>query len=313
MISVEDLQLLDTLARCPTLTAAARMLNVTPPALSMRLKKLETAVGVALAVRSARRLSFTAEGEALATRARDLLEQIEQLPAGLRGGTGALSGRLRISASFGFGRQHLAPLVARFAAAHPGVDISLDMLETPWPDRREVDVVVHIGSVKDSSWVAHPLAPNERWVCASPDYLQACAPPAHPRDLVDHPCICIRENNEDVTLWHYARRVGAASDRTVPASALRVTSSLTTNDGETARRWAEAGLGVVLRSEWDVAESLAHGRLVRLLQEWDFGRPGVLALVPGRKGMSPRVQAFIAFLQDAFRPRPPWRLPIIGP
>lgn len=307
MISVEDLQLLDTLARCPTLTAAARALNVTPPALSMRLKKLETTLGVSLAVRSARRLSFTAEGETLAGRARELLEQLEHLPEGLRGGTGALSGRLRVSASFGFGRQHLAPLAARFAMAHPEVDISLDMLETPWPDRRDVDVVVHIGSVKDSSWVAHPLAPNERWVCASPEYLQACVPPAHPKDLVDHPCICIRENNEDVTLWHYARRTGATRDRAAPSNALRVMSSLTTNDGETARRWAEAGLGIVLRSEWDVAECLLTGRLVRLLPQWDFGRPGVVALVPGRKGMSPRVLAFIAFLQDSFKPRPPWR------
>ena len=306
MLQLEDLRLVCALSRSPSLSAAARSLNVTPPALSMRLKKLEQLFGVALAVRTAHRLSLTAEGEQLAVQGLDLLSRLDALPELLKGEGSGLSGPLRISAPFGFGRRHVAPLVARFAAAHPGIRISLDLLEAPWPDRRDVDVVVHIGAVRDSSWVAHTLAANERWLCASPGYLKGWAPPLRqPRDVLDHACLCIRENDEDVTLWHYRKR-GTPKARPGGLESLRIVPAMTSNDGDVARQWAEQGLGLVLRSQWDAAVAVAEGRLVRLLPDWLFGDAPVLALVPTRKGRAVRVRAFVEFLQAGFAPRPPW-------
>jgi DNA-binding transcriptional LysR family regulator len=302
MIQLEDLRLVAALAKTPSLSAAARALSVTPPALSVRLKRLEAQLGLHLAVRSAHRLSLTPEGERLALEGAALLQRLEDLPDTLQSEGRALGGNVRISAPFGFGRVHVAPLLATFAAAHPRISLSLDLLETPWPDRRNADVVVHIGDVRDSSWVAHTLLPNERWLCASPAYLKRQRLVLqHPRDVLAHPCVCIRENDEDVTLWHYRKRTkrGAAAAK---RESLRVTPRLTTNDGDAARQWCERGLGLVLRSQWDAAPAVARGALVRLLPQWDFGSAPAIALVPVRSGMTARVRTLVEHLQANLRP-----------
>jgi DNA-binding transcriptional LysR family regulator len=307
MIQLEDLRLVSTLAKSASLSAAARSLRLTAAALSIRLKRLEERLGVNLAVRSAHRLSLTAEGERLAAEGAQLLERLEALPETLQREGHALSGRVRVAAPFGFGRHHVAPLLGKFARQHPRIEISLDLLETPWPSRREADVVIHIGEVRDSSWVAHPLAPNERWLCAAPAYLRTQRfVPAHPRELLAHPCICIRENEEDVTLWHYRRR-GRGGKQPGARQSLRVAPMITTNDGDVARSWCEQGLGLVLRSEWDAAPAVARGKLVRLLPEWSFGDVPVVALTPARKGATARVTQLLDFIRASLQPRPPWR------
>lgn len=303
MIQIEDLQLAAALLRHPSLSAAARALDLTPPALSMRLRKLETTLGVALAVRSAHRLSLTSEGERFGREAEALLGNLNALRDSLQRDDQQLSGTLRVVAPFGYGRQHVAPMLARFAKLHPQLCVQLDLRETPWAERHEADAVVHIGAVRDSSWVGRTLAANERWLCASPAYLKAHGTPKAPRDLADHACICIRENAEDVTLWHLhphsrpATPGGARRSETV-----RIAPALTTNDGAVARHWAEQGLGLVLRSEWDAADAVARGTLVRLMPDWAFDSAPIMLLVPSRKGRSARVQAFVQFMGQGSNP-----------
>jgi DNA-binding transcriptional LysR family regulator len=91
------------------------------------------------------------------------------------------------------------------------------------------------------------------------------------------------------------------------ADAVRVTPAFTSNDGEVVRNWALAGLGVTLRSEWDVAPFVRHGELQRILTNWDFDGADVIALVPTRQGISARVTRFIDFLKEHFHTKPPWR------
>ena len=296
MIQIEDLQLAAALLREPSLSAAARALNVTPPALSMRLRRLEATLGLTLASRTARRLCLTSEGERFGREALALLGQIDRLSESMRQTEDRLTGTLRISAPFGYGRARVAPLLARFAQLHPDLKLQLDLRETPWPDRHDADAVVHIGAVKDSSWVARTLQQNERWLCASPGYLRTHGVPSTPRELADHACICIRENDEDATLWHL--RPGAELDAR-RTETVRVRPSFVTNDGTVARQWAEEGLGLVLRSAWDATESLANGTLVRVLPHWEFDSAPVLILVPTRKGQTARVKALIRFVEES--------------
>lgn len=293
MISIEDLRLAVTLARSESLSAAARTLNVSPPALSMRLRKLETLLGLSLANRDARRLSLTADGERFSRESALLLEQLEALPESFRHQDETLVGTLRVAAPFGYGRQRIAPLLARFAKLHPHLCLHLDLRETPWPDRHDSDAVIHIGHLNDSLWTARPLTPNERWLCASPAYLHAHGVPSSPDELASHRCICIRENDEDVTLWHLRKGQGRKT--------LRVEPALLSNDGSVARRWAEQGLGLVLRSQWDVSDAVASGSLVRVLADWSFDSAPVLLLVPSRKLRSPRVQTLVTFLEEALK------------
>ncbi|WPB58858.1 LysR family transcriptional regulator [Xylophilus sp. GOD-11R] len=295
MMQIEDLRLAAALLRESSLSAAARSLGVTPPALSMRLRKLEASLGLSLAHRSARKLQLTSEGERLGREARELLLRFDQLRESLQRDDRKLTGTLRIAAPFGYGRLRIAPLLARFARLHPALRLQLDLRETPWPDRHDSDAVVHVGSVRDSSWIGHTLSANERWLCASPAYLERHGTPSEPADLAHHACICIRENDEDVTLWHL--RPARGSQRR--SETLRMHPGLLTNDGAVARQWAEDGLGLVMRSEWDAAEAVAAGRLQRVLQDWTFDAAPVMLLVPTRQGRSPRTQALVDFLVRA--------------
>ncbi|NUA29995.1 LysR family transcriptional regulator [Cupriavidus basilensis] len=306
MIQIEDLRLVEALAQAPSLSAAARALNVTPPALSMRLRKLEATLGLALATRTARRLSLTPEGERFAQEGAALLAQLEALPESFRREDSRLTGTLRVAAPFGYGRHHVAPVLARFAQCHPGLRLQLDLREVPWPDKHDSDAVVHIGAVRDSSWIARTLAPNERWLCASPAYLRAHGTPQEPRDLLGHACICIRENDEDVTLWRFRRAGSGTARRPSARETLRVVPAFTTNDGSVARQWAEQGLGLVLRSEWDTADAVARGTLVRVLAGWEFDSAPVTLLVPTRRGRTARVQVLMQFFEAALgKPGPP--------
>jgi DNA-binding transcriptional LysR family regulator len=295
MMQIEDLRLAAALLRESSLSAAARSLGVTPPALSMRLRKLEASLGLVLANRTSRKLHLTSEGERFGREAYELLLKFDGLRESLQRDDQRLTGTLRVAASFGYGRTHVAPLLSRFSRLHPALRLQLDLRETPWPDKHDSDAVVHVGSVRDSSWVGHTLASNERWLCASPAYLREHGTPRNPADLAYHACICIRENDEDVTLWHM-RPAGSSARK---SETLRINPAFVTNDGSVARQWAEDGLGIVLRSQWDAAEALGAGRLERVMADWEFGAAPVVVLVPTRKGRSARVQALVSFLVEA--------------
>ncbi|CAN7690714.1 LysR family transcriptional regulator [Acidovorax sp. LjRoot66] len=293
-MQIDDLRLAAALLRERSLSAAARSLGVTPPALSMRLRKLEATLGMTLANRSARKLHLTSEGERFGREAYDLLQKLDSLRESLQRDDHRLTGTVKIAAPFGYGRIHVAPLLSRFSRLHPGLLLQLDLRETPWPDRHDSDAVVHVGVIKDSSWVAHPLADNERWLCASPAYLREHGTPRSPTDLAYHSCICIRENDEDVTLWHLRPLDGKRK-----GESLRIHPAFITNDGSVARQWAEDGMGLVLRSQWDATAAVATGRLERVMADWSFGAAPVVVLVPTRKGRSPRIHALLAFLREA--------------
>jgi Transcriptional regulator len=161
------------------------------------------------------------------------------------------------------------------------------------------DVVVHIGELRESNLVRYFIAPNARFVCAAPSFLQAYGTVTKPEDLANLPCITLRQNDEDVTLWQFSR--GGTS------RGVRVSSGLSSNDGEVIHQWAREGRGVMLRSEWDVANELTSGALVRLLPGWKLPDADVVALVHQRAGMPARIKAFLQHMQKEFRPRPPWR------
>src|ERR1700756_4634920 len=241
MITFAALELVTAISASDSLSGAARKLKVTTAALSMRLRKLEAELGMKLASRDSRRLTLTEDGERMAEEGRRFLQALEELSDSMVADDKRLQGVIRISAPFGFGRLRLAPVLARFAKLHPKLRVELDLRETPWQDRSLCDAVIHIGSISDSSWTAHVLASNDRWLCASPPYLKANGTPVGPQDLAAHRCICIRENDEHSTYWHLRKENESRS--------LRIFPSMVSNDGGVARRWAEQDLGLVLRSQ----------------------------------------------------------------
>jgi DNA-binding transcriptional LysR family regulator len=303
---VQSLRIFIAIVEAGSLAAAARALDVTPSALSQRLRQLESQLKARLLDRDTRKLQLTEEGRLLYERGRDLLGGLDQLVSELAEKHSQLAGGLRIFAPLGFGRRYVAPYLAEFHAMHPGLEISLtlgDRINAHGNDR--FDVVIHIGDMQDSSLIAYPIAPNDRILCAAPSYLKDMPAITQPDDLLHHRCLVLRENDEDVTMWQF--RQGQSLSR------VRVASALSTNDGEVIKQWAIAGRGLMVRSEWHVATALAEGRLVRVLDDWDLASADVVALAVSRDKLPQRVRNFIDYIQSRFQPGPPWRHPTSSP
>lgn len=297
---IADLRFFVTITESGSLAEAARRLDVTASAVSQRLRQLESRLGTQLAHRSTRRFSLTEEGELFHAGAVALLANLDALVDTLRQRSGEVAGTLHVCGPLGFGRHYLAAAIADFHTLHPKLMVSLTLSDVvSAADANRFDLIVHIGSLANSSMVAYPIAPNARFLCAAPRYLARRPAPRDPKELAGHDCIVLRENHEDVTLWRLRKKRSEV--------AVRVPAILSSNDGEVARQWALQGKGVIMRSEWDVAESLASGRLVRLLADWSLPDADVVALVASRAGMSARVKLFLSFLQARFQPLPPWR------
>lgn len=297
---ITDLRFFVTITESGSLAEAARRLDVTPSAVSQRLRHLEARLGMALAHRSTRRFVLTEEGQLFSDGAAAVLGDLDRLVENLRERSGEVAGTLSIGGSLGFGRRYLAPAIADFHAEHPKLKVALTLSDAlAAAEAGRFDMIVHIGSLVDSSMVAYPVAPNNRFICAAPAYLERHPAPRDPKELAGHDCIVLRENNEDVTLWRFHRRRQEV--------AVRVPAILSSNDGDVAKQWALAGKGLFVRSEWDVAELLAAGQLVRVLPEWSLPNADVVALASARGAMSRRATLFLAFLQARFQPLPPWR------
>ncbi|WP_116136204.1 LysR family transcriptional regulator [Trinickia diaoshuihuensis] len=299
-IGSADLRFLLTIRQHGSLASAARALGLTPSAVSQRLRHLERRLDTRLIDRTARRLRFSEEGTLLCERGTELIAQFDALQETLRTRRGGLVGTLKVNAPFGFGRRYLAPVVADFQRANPEVAVTLILSEqalTGSPER--YDVIVHIGELRDSNLVGHLIAPNARFACAAPALLKRYGEPQTPDDLARLPCIVLHENDEDASLWQFSKGKARLS--------VRVPSKLGCNDGDTVRHWACEGRGVILRSEWDVADDLRRGALRRLLPAWKAPDADVIALTHHRAGLPQRTRAFMQYLQSRFRPNPPWR------
>ncbi|KVT10482.1 LysR family transcriptional regulator [Burkholderia ubonensis] len=301
MLDLEDLRLVRAIGASRSLASAARLLDLTPPAVTIRLQRMEERLSARLAVRKSNGISLTDEGQRLYQEALDILERVEALPIHISGEHGEVQGTLRVVAPFGFGRKYVSRIVRDVQLAHPKLEISLHLSESPLTHASGADVVVHIGTLKSSSWVGYPLAPNERFLCASPAYARRIKALNHPADLARCNCLCLRENDEDVPRWRFSQE-GDPRRSTV----IRIAGALSSNDGTVITEWALAGLGIVERSEWDVAPLLADGKLVRLLPDWRLPSAPVTALLPSRTGRSVRQRIFLETAKQFLSP-PPWR------
>ena len=304
MLTTEDLRLIRALGSAPSMAAAARLLDLTPPAVTIRLQRVEELLKVRLAVRRAKGITLTDEGQLLYARAIEILQQLEHIQVGICSDGGPLCGTLHIVAPFGFGRSYVAPLIQEVHSAHPKLEVRLQLSESPLTDGSGADVVINIGHAKSSSWVGYLIAPNERILCASPEYMQRIEGLNHPADLSRFDCLCLRENEEDITRWRFMR---SGEEDAHKAVTIRVSSVLSSNDGTVITDWALSGLGIVERSEWNIAGLLASGRLVRVLPEWNLPTAPVMALLPSKTGVSARQKFFLEAARRALGSAP-WRM-----
>lgn len=288
MIDIADLRFLTALSSAPSLAAAARSLNVTPPAVSQRLAQIEDRLHLRLIERGRGPLRLTAEGAFLIERASGILGELETLADEMAARAGRIEGPLQVIAPFGFGRLRVAPILSRFAGENPELRPSLVLSEDPLGAMRAGpwDVMIHVGRLPDLRITQRKLAPNRRFLVAAPSYAARFGLPQDPGDIAGHRVGVVREDRADATLWPLTGPDGSETS-------LRVHPVYACNDGEVIRAWALDGYGIVERSEWSVSQDLQDGRLIRVLPDWSLPDADIVALLNPRAVRAARVDAFV--------------------
>lgn len=281
------------LASKGSFSATALELGISKPAVSKRLAQLEARLGVQLLIRTTRRSGLTPEGEVYLAHARRILADIDDMEQQVASSMAAPKGLLRINATLGFGRSHIAPLISDFIKTQPEVQVQLQLTVNPPLLSEDVfDVCIRFGEPPDARVIARRIAANRRLICAAPAYLERRGTPKTPADLAAHDCIGIRQGDESYGTWHFS--AGSKSET------VKVRGNLSTNDGEIAVNWALAGHGLLMRAEWDVAKYLRSGRLVQVLENYQTPNADIYAVYPQRHQTAARVRAFVDFLVARF-------------
>lgn len=285
-------------------SAAARSLDLTPSAVSKLIARLEERLGVRLLARTTRVLSLTSEGEAYHRAALRLLQELNEAEQSLAGS--AARGRLRVNASVPFGTHMVAPALPAFLEKFPGVTVDLSLTDDVINlAEQKTDIAFRVGTLPDSALIARKVGQSRRIVCAAPAYLEKHGTPAIPADLQRHNCI----------LFNFRRsRVGWPFRDGDREFELTVSGNALVNNGETARALALDGVGIARLGGFHVAEAIARGALVPLLEPFNPGdREPIHAIYLGGGEVPGRVRAFIDHMAEWVERSPAFRLNALKP
>lgn len=240
-------------------TVAASRLEMSAVMVGKYIAQLEAQLGTRLLERNTRRQSLTDAGRVYFEEAKRVLEQVAIAESAVERLRAAPAGTLRVSAPTSFGGCVIAPLTATFLQRFPDVRVELDLTNRRVDLVDEgVDLAIRIGDIHQDDLVAKYLCPYRMVICASPDYLARHGTPQTPADLSEHLCL-------SHTVWT------ARNEWRLPGMEGEVRwkrdAILRCNDGYGLRMAAIAGAGLLLQPEVLVAEELANGRLIRVLEQ----------------------------------------------
>lgn len=285
-------------------SAAGRLRALAPSSVARRINTLERSLGCQLVSRSSHAVKPTAAGQAFAERARRIVEELQLARAEMTSLQSAPEGRIRIDAPAPFGRRHLAPALAEFLLAYPGVDIQLRLIDSFIDMQGEhlgdVDLVLRIGPLADTRLVATPLAPMMRIACASPAYLSRRGVPQTVAELPEHDGV----DWDALAPSHAWRFEHEGKRKLLKPKRLRMVA----NNAEALLAAALAGLGIAHLPTWLISDQLLRGDLLPLFCEHGLPEPepsGIYALRLTREADS-RSHLLLEFLKSRFGPIPPW-------
>jgi LysR family transcriptional regulator, transcriptional activator for dmlA len=291
--AISDFALFRAIVEAGGISAAALALQSSPAAVSRRLTALETRLGVRLAERSSRRFRLTDEGVLLYERSRSILDQVRDAEAEVASRGGAARGLLRVGAPTDFGRRHIAPHLALFAAQHPGLEAHMMLSDAGLEVEADgCDIVLRFGLPNDPGMIARKVATTGRILCASPSYLVRRGEPRSPEDLKSHSCLRLARRHQLLDLWQFTRD-GTGYE-------VKVGGALSSGDGTVLHDWVLSGEGISREASWDVTDDLASGRLVQVMSDYRSPAAELFAVFAPGRPVPPRIRLFVDHLVQAF-------------
>jgi DNA-binding transcriptional LysR family regulator len=292
--SINDLRVFVAVAQNGNLSAAARRCQLTPAAVSAIVKRLEAALGARLLERSSRACRLTGAGEAFHLAAGSALEALADGEAAVRRGTRELKGLVRVAAPTDLARDALAPWLDEFQSRHPDIELAIHLSDTVHDLLSDtIDLALRYGELPDSGLVARRLCDTRRVTCASPSYLERRGVPQAPADLAGHNCLTFRVGGRNDATWHFT---GPGGD----THKVRVTGDRRSDDSALVKLWAVQGRGIINKSDVDLADDLAAGRLVQVLADHAGPVVPLSLMFVGARQLPAPVRALADFLVERF-------------
>lgn len=277
-------------------SAAARRLDQSAPAVTRAIAGLEEHLGVKLFDRTTRYVRVTDAGDRFLEDARRILSEVEAAEEAAAGINAKPKGLLTVTAPLMFGKQYVLPCIVAYLRRHPDVQVDAMFLDRTVNLLDEgVDVGIRIGELPDSSMRALRAGSIRHVVVAAPAYLAERGTPTSPHDLALHSLVASSAGNFGPR-WPFQFEDGEHAVTVRPR--LRVTSN------DAAVEAVRQGFGITRLLSYQVADELAAGALVVLLEDFELpARPVHVIHRSGSKSPA-KVRAFIDLMAEQLRADP---------
>lgn len=281
--------------------AAAREMGVSVATVSRGVARLEDRLGARLLNRTSRQLALTEFGRTLCEKAGEIYRQAEAAEGAAREMSVQPRGLVRLAVPMSFGVRWVAPLMPEFFRRYPDVQVDLHLADSTVDLVADgFDAALHIAALPDSSLVARRLCAVTQFVVASPTYLKREGRPAHPRELVDRPCMSYAYRARS-DVWRFTNDAGD-EELVTPAGPLRVTNS------DALLPMLLEGLAIAELPEFIAAEYLSDGRLEAILTGWSLTKGGLYFVTPSARARPAKVSALSDYFAEHLS-EPTWRWP----
>lgn len=288
MSYLDSLRVFVRVVELGSITAGGRDLRLSPAGASNRIKDLESRFGVRLLNRTTRKLTTTEIGQVLYDNARKVIAALEEAEAVIASYSGTPQGVVRVVAPLGLGRRLVAPLVPRFVADNPEIEVRLRLSDRSVNIVEDgIDVSFFLGQPEDSALIWRKIGDCPRVLVAAPSYLAAKGRPQTPDDLKAHNCLLLRYPRSPEYYWVLQTPQGKRK--------MMVAGRFDADDGDVLTEWALEGAGIANRPKYEVAEHIAAGRLVEVLADTPPLAAQFGVLTPHRQLQDPKVRMFIDF------------------
>jgi len=304
LTETQELVVFNAVVKHASYAKAAEELSLSPSAVSRIVTRIEERLGVRLVQRTTRKLSLTEAGSAFHARTAQILQDLADAEAEVQQTLLKPRGNLKISASVGFGRLHMAPLLDQLLHQFPELSVELT-LTNRFVDLIEegVDLAIRIGALEDSRIIARRLCTNKRVLVAAPSYLERRGVPNNVEALSAHDSV-IFTGFAKPREW---KLIGPNGPVTVDVS-----GRVATNNVDVLTESAKQGLGVTVGATLSVAPALVSGELVRVLSDYEFEPTAVFAVYPSGRQLSTKVRATVDFLVEKLEDPPSWDRSLSG-
>lgn len=294
------MQVFVSVADCGSFSKCARRLGISQPSVSRQVNALEEHLGVRLLQRTTRRLSLTEAGVVYCEKSRQILRDVNEAGQSISGFKETASGVLRIGAPLLWADLKITPYMSEFLQKYPDIELDIQCTDVKQDVIDEgLDLVIRVGHLVDSSYVAVTLAHVSMVICASPEYLDKYGTPQSPGDLLDHNCVVYDGYDE----WEFNK---VCQKQKCPTQLVNVTGNINTNMVTVILAALKQNLSISLLPDLLIRDQLQSGALVDVMPDYKINVKNlivdrVFALYSNRKHLPAKTRAFIDFYRDKFK------------